>query len=180
MSAKKTTPRKKQPAAKAGQTTEQVQASMRKNLRFSFGATITDALDTQGISGREFTRRIGRTSAQLVHWKNGDYLSVTDETLRLVLDHVSSLPATKMRVLCAYLMDMTPPEYRGMVVIQPAINRAPTVDMGRAAEDLREKLQAIVDCAHLDADLKTAVDALGSWALRLKARQKEESRASKK
>lgn len=152
----------------------------RLHQRYSFGAALTEALEAQGETSARFAEKIGRHKSLVSKWRAGNWDAITPDTLHAILTHISSMPSVQLDVLCAYLSDMTPVQYRGMVVIRPAISRAPAVHLGRAAADLREKLQAIVDFAHQDADLRRAVDGIGAWALLLKARQQEETQARAK
>jgi len=138
-----------------------------------FGSLCSAIAQEEGKTLQEIAAKVPNTPAsQFTRWKNGDWTSIEHTKLVKLVRTVTDDPRRQTDLIIAYLVDLTPVEYRPQIDIGQrgeVLHGKRTSDelSGPWSKDIRNKLELIGAAYSKDADYMKLVDTLASWARRL-------------
>lgn len=135
-----------------------------------FGSLATDYITESGREIQQVAASIPKTPAnQFSKWKNGKWTYIAERKLVQVIEAVARTDRSKrVNLMIAYLVDMTPEQFRPWIDIAPKLTADESAQDSLAGKkwspSLRAKVEAIGDAYARDEDFMRMADQLGKWA----------------
>lgn len=133
-----------------------------------FGSLAADYIAESGREIQEVAASIPKTPAnQFSKWKTGKWTYIAERKLVQVIEAVTRDRQKRINLMIAYLVDMTPEEFRPWLDIVPKLGgEAPTEDLSGKhwSPSLRAKLEAIGDAYGRDENFMRMAEQLAKWA----------------
>lgn len=150
-----------------------------QGIKVLFGHTLREVLDQQGKSWRSVALKIGMHEQMLTRWKAGDWSDIYEDQLGAIIPEATSVPEIQLRLVCAYLTDKIPSQWRGVVRVGRADEMLAPLRDG-AINEMPERMRVIAEACTRDPAIAKAVDALEAWSVRVNHLAQQGSQAKPK
>lgn len=144
-----------------------------KTRKVLFGSLCQTIAQEEGKTLQEIAAKVPNTPAsQFTRWRRGDWTSIDAPKLVKLVTAITDDPRRQTDLIIAYLVDLTPVEYRSQIDIGHRGevangSSAAEVVAGPWGEDIRAKLDTIGAAYSKDADFQKMVDTLAGWSKRI-------------
>jgi hypothetical protein len=147
--------------------------SMLATRKVMFGSLCSAIAQEEGKTLQEIAAKVGGTPAsQFTRWKRGDWTAIEHQKLVKLVRTITDDPRRQADLIIAYLVDLTPVEYRPQIDIgqrgEVLHGKSTSEELsGPWSKDIRNKLEVIGAAYSKDADFQKMVDTMAGWAKRI-------------
>lgn len=142
-------------------------------LKVLFGNMVHEYAREGGRTLEEVASKVkGTPASQFTRWKSGKWGFIENDKLVKLVRATTDDQEKQSNLIIAYLIDMTPIEFRPMIDIglrgqvKGGTNTANELS-GSWSQDIRRKIEAIGKAYTKDEDFQRMVDQMASWGRRI-------------
>jgi transcriptional regulator with XRE-family HTH domain len=119
-----------------------------------------------GLTFAELGKRVGVSPTLFSKWKGGRWDTIPEDMLVRVIEAVTKDPAERGRLMMAYLLDITPDRYRGLIEVAQVADKQSALGP-LSNPGIRPNLEAVAAAYTRDDDFKRMCDTVFGWAKRI-------------
>lgn len=135
-------------------------------LKVMFGNLLHAYARDNGDTLADVAKRAGISSTYLSKWKGGRWDSIPEDVLTRVIEAATKDPVDRGRLVVAYLLDITPARYRGLIDVSLIADKEDSAAAVKA-RGIGAQLEQVAEAYPRNDDFKRMADTLFGWARRI-------------